>query len=103
MSGHGGSAMSSLIRSSPKLDQRSALAPHWIGVRQSYFRNGLQRLAMVFRCWPRHLHLGPRRIGANHGKIGACGKTLMSGARGKDRDIACRDFDFTAVVAAEPH
>ena len=58
---------------------------------------------MILRRRPRDLHLRPRRIGPDHAEILACEEALMAGARGQDRDIARRDLDFLARIAAEPH
>src|SRR6266567_7605881 len=49
------------------------------------------------------MHSGPRRIGSDHAEILARGQALMSGACRQDGDIAGRNLDLPATVAAEPH
>src|SRR6266852_2532760 len=49
------------------------------------------------------MHSGSGRTGPVHAEIPARGQALMSGAGREDGDIAGRDLDLLATVAAEPH
>src|SRR5436190_4576998 len=85
----------------PQSHQRSVRCHHRIALRQLDLRNRFQRLAMIFRGRQRDVHFGSGRIGADDAKILARGKALMPGAGGKNGNVASRNLELLAAVAAE--
>src|SRR6185436_16235668 len=66
-----------------------------------HLRNGDERLLVLGLAAAAEIELAGFRIGADHDEVGADPERLVAGAGRQDRDVAGREVDLLALVAAE--